>query len=65
MGGGYDASQDLFSALSPGIALVTLMGIMTVQEGWLDVYNQAPCKIKTPGDPFIQNFDANTSNYIL
>ena len=38
---------------------------MTVQEGWRDVYNQAPCIIKTLGNPFIQNFDANISNYLI
>lgn len=65
MGGGYGAPQGLFSAFSPGIALVTRMGITTVQEGQLDVYNQALCITKTLGDPFIQNFDANMSNYLI
>lgn len=65
MGGDYGAPQGLFSALSPDITLVTHTGITTVQEGWLEVYNQDPCIINTLGEPFIWNFDANMSNYLI
>jgi len=65
MGGVYGAGQGLFSAFSPDIALVTHTGITTVQEGWLDVYDQAPCIIKTLVDAFLQNFDANINNYLV
>lgn len=57
--------QCVVSAFSPGITLVMRMGITTVQEGQLDVYNRAACIIKTPRDPFIQNFDVNMSNYLI
>lgn len=64
MGGGYGAPQGLFSSFSPVTALVTHMVNMTVQEGHLDMYNQAPCKTKTLGGPFILT-DANMSNHLI
>lgn len=53
------------SPFFPNATLATHERITAVQEVWLCVYDYTPCIIKTQGNTFIQNFNANMTNYII